>query len=98
MPGEYAVLVSNPAAFAQQYPGVTVWGAYEGHLSNKGEQFSLRNAQGEVLLEIRYDDENGWPVSADGRGDSLTLVAFDGNPDDPRSWRASNELYGTPGF
>ena len=98
MPGEYAVLASNPTALSQQYPGVTVWGAYEGHLSNKGEQFSLRDSQGELLLEMRYDDENGWPVSADGRGDSLTLAAFDGNPGDPRSWRASDELYGTPGF
>ncbi len=97
-PGEYAVLVSNPTAFAQQYPTTTVWGAYEGHLSNKGEHFALLTPEGETLLEMKYDDEYGWPVSADGRGDSLTLVDINGNPDNPKNWRASDTLYGSPGY
>ncbi|GAB4430757.1 MAG: hypothetical protein Kow0031_11690 [Anaerolineae bacterium] len=95
--GEYAVLVSNPTAFALQYPSVKVWGAYEGHLSNKGEHFELLTPDGQTLLEVRYDDENGWPVSADGRGDSLTLVDINANPGNPKSWRASAEVYGSPG-
>lgn len=96
-PGKYAVLVSNPTAFSLQYPTVMVWGAYEGHLSNKGEHFALRTPNGETLLEMTYDDEYGWPVSADGRGDSLTLVDINANPDNPKSWRASDNVYGSPG-
>jgi hypothetical protein len=96
-PGEFAVLVSNPEAFAEQYPEVAISGAYEGHLSNKGEKIVLRDAEGQTLLEFTYNDENGWPVSADGRGDSLTLVNASGDPNNPQNWRASDQLNGSPG-
>lgn len=96
-PGEYAVIVSNPDAFAQRYPNVPISGSYEGHLSNKGETILLLNAQGETIIKIDYDDEYGWPISPDGRGDSLTLVDPSGNPGSPKSWRASSRLHGSPG-
>lgn len=96
-PGEFAVLVSNPETFAEQYPDVAISGVYDGHLSNKGERILLRDASGEVMIEITYNDEYGWPVSADGRGDSLTLINTDGNPGDPKNWRASDRLNGSPG-
>jgi hypothetical protein len=96
-PGGMAVLVSNPASFAERYPDVEIRGAYEGHLSNKGEKIILSNAEGQVLVEVEYDDDNGWPLSADGRGDSLILIDETGTPNDPKSWRASPNLNGSPG-
>jgi hypothetical protein len=96
-PGEYAVLVSNPEMFAARYPNVAVSGVYEGHLSNKGEKILLKDASGQVVIEVEYNDEYGWPVSADGRGDSLTLIDATGNPSDPKNWRASINLNGSPG-
>jgi hypothetical protein len=96
-PGEFMVLVSNPVSFAEQYPDVTIGGAYEGHLSNKGEKIVLRDAQGQTLLEFEYNDEYGWPVSPDGRGDSLILVNQSGDPNNPNNWRASHNLNGSPG-
>lgn len=96
-PGGFAVLVSNPAAFAERYPAVAIAGVYEGHLSNKGEKLILKNDAGQTLIELTYGDEQGWPISPDGRGDSLTLVDESGNPGDPRNWRASARLYGSPG-
>ncbi len=96
-PGEFVVLVSNPAAFAERYPHVEIGGVYEGHFSNKGEEIILRDPAGQVVLQMVYADATGWPISADGRGDSLTLVDPTGNPSDPRSWRASTNLYGSPG-
>jgi hypothetical protein len=96
-PDEFAVLVSNPEAFAERYPEVAISGAYEGHLSNKGEKIVLRDAEGQTLLEFTYNDENGWPVSADGRGDSLTLVNASGDPNNPQNWRVSDQLNGSPG-
>lgn len=95
--GEFAVLVSNPKTFAERYPDVAISGVYEGHLSNKGEKILVRDAFGEVIIEIGYNDEFGWPVSADGRGDSLNLVDEAGDPNNPRNWRASTHLYGSPG-
>ncbi len=72
-------------------------GAYQGQLANNGEQITLRDFNGTLVLSVAYDDEGGWPISADGRGDSLVLVHPRGDPDDPRNWRASARLLGSPG-
>jgi hypothetical protein len=96
-PGKFAVLASNLEAFTERYPGVPVNGVYEGHLSNKGEKLILKDPQGEIFIEVEYNDSNGWPISADGRGDSLNLVDQAGVPGDPQNWRASTNLYGSPG-
>jgi len=96
-PNQFVILASNPVFFAERYPNVTVIGAYEGHLSNKGERVVLLSPSGETLLEFAYNDEYGWPLSPDGRGDSLTLVDESGDPNNPKSWRASSTLYGSPG-
>jgi hypothetical protein len=96
-PGELIVLVSNPAAFASRYPGVPISGYYDGQLSNGGERVALKDKNGETILSVEYDDENGWPLSPDGRGDSLVLVRTDGNPNEANNWRASANLNGSPG-
>lgn len=96
-PGERRVLVSNPAAFAELYPGVEIAGSYDGHLSNKGEKLILVDAAGQTVLAVEYSDGNGWPVSADGRGDSLVLRENSADPNDPRSWQASTHVNGAPG-
>lgn len=95
-PGEWVVLARNPAAFAERYPGIRVIGAYQGKLANEGEKITLRDATGQILAAINYDDENGWPLSPDGRGDSLVLVVPTGDPDDPQNWRASANPNGSP--
>ena len=50
-----------------------------------------------MIVTVAYDDENGWPLSADGWGDSLVLATPDGDPNDPRNWRASTKINGSPG-
>lgn len=97
-PDELMVLVHNAAAFAGQYPGVAVGGVYQGKLSNQGEKITLSDGAGEVVLSMSYDDENGWPLSPDGRGDSLVVADPYGDPDNPQNWRASVTLHGTPGI
>lgn len=96
-PGQFIVLVRNPTAFAERYPGVTISQVYSGNLSNKGERITLRNTFGQILTSVTYDDENEWPISPDGLGDSLVLIHVDGDPNDPGNWRASIELNGSPG-
>ncbi len=96
-PGEFMVLARNPTAFAQRYPGVTIGGTYQGQLSNKGETISLQDAEGKVIASVTYDDENGWPLSPDGWGDSLVFINLDGDPNAPQNWRASPKLNGSPG-
>ncbi|MFN8457499.1 MAG: lamin tail domain-containing protein [Anaerolineae bacterium] len=95
--GQYLVLVHNPTAFAGRYPEVAIGGVYQGKLSNQGEKLTLRAANGQVLLALDYDDENGWPLSPDGRGDSLVIIDPQADPANPQNWRASFNLYGSPG-
>lgn len=96
-PGEMVVLARDRAAFAGRYPGVPVAGVYNGQLANGGEEIRVKDRRGNTVLLVAYDDENGWPVSPDGRGDSLVLANPDGDPNEPRNWRASAHLYGSPG-
>jgi hypothetical protein len=96
-PGAYLVLVRNREAFAQRYPQVPIAGVYEGKLSNQGEKVTLKNARGSIIASIAYDDENGWPVSADGEGDALVFINPNGDVNDPRNWRASANRGGSPG-
>jgi hypothetical protein len=96
-PGELMVLVQNPVAFAERYPNVEIRGVYTGQLSNRGEKITLKDIAGNVILSIEYDDENDWPISPDGRGDSLTLIDPHQDPNNPHNWRASTNLYGSPG-
>ena len=97
LPGEFIVLARNAAAFAEKYPDAPLFGTYQGQLSNDGEALTLHDYKGETIHAVTYDDDRGWPVSPDGRGDSLVLVALEGDPDDPRSWRAGTHLNGSPG-
>jgi hypothetical protein len=95
--GEFIVLARDPGAFAERYPSVPIAGTYQAKLSNKGEEIILKDRRGNVLVSVPYDDENGWPVSPDGRGDSLVFINLDGDPHDPENWRASARLDGSPG-
>ena len=96
-PGEFIVLVRDPEAFSQRYPGISIGGVYSGQLSNKGERVTLKDRNGNAFVTVAYDDENGWPVSPDGSGDSLVLINSDEDPNDPQNWQASFTLHGAPG-
>jgi hypothetical protein len=96
-PGQLVVLARNPVAFAERYPNITIAGTYGGQLSNKGEKISLTDSSGQSIVSVEYNDDNGWPVSADGRGDSLVMVNPAGDPNDPKNWRASAQVNGSPG-
>jgi hypothetical protein len=96
-PGGYVVLLRDLSHFRRRYPDVEIYGVYGGKLSDKGETLTLYAADGSILTEVSYDDERGWPLSADGAGDSLVLVEGCADPSARECWRASTTLYGTPG-
>ena len=97
-PQQSLVLARNPQAFAQRYPEVKVDGTYQGQLSNSGETISLSTAEGMLITAVSYDDEQGWPLSPDGRGDSLNFINLQGDPDNPTNWQASLKPLGSPGL
>lgn len=96
-PDQLIVLVRNREAFAQKYPGVPIGGVYNGKLNNNGETLTIRDAGHNRLLSLTYDDRHGWPITPDGEGDSLVPKQTAGDPNDPRHWRASRNLHGSPG-
>lgn len=97
--GKFAVLVSDPAAFTNKYPGVPVAGTYGGKLANGGERVTLVHATGEPIFEVNYGDGAPWPASPDGTGFSLVPVSSNANPDPnlAANWRASAQSGGSPG-
>jgi hypothetical protein len=98
-PGGRILIVKDPSAFAAVYgEGLNVVGGFPDNLSNSGELITLRRADNVVVLSFAYSDLPPWPVAADGDGYSLTLIDPFSNPDhaDPRNWRASAVIGGSP--
>ena len=98
-PGHFVVLVSNPAAFTNRYPGVPIGGVYSGQLSNSGETVTLVDVAGTPIVSVKYGTRSPWPSSPDGAGFSLVPLDPNLNPDpsEPDNWRASARIGGSPG-
>jgi hypothetical protein len=97
--GRFLVLVGNPTAFTNRYPGIQFGGVYTNRLSNSGERLALVHANGAPLFSVQYDTRPPWPASADGAGFSLvpTNPNLNPAPDNPVNWRASASIGGSPG-
>ncbi|MBN1806964.1 MAG: lamin tail domain-containing protein [Sedimentisphaerales bacterium] len=96
-PKEYLIVAQNPAALQAAYGISNVKGPFAGRFDNDGERIELRNANGQIVISFRYDDEMPWPVSPDGAGHSLILAKQAGDPQEPSTWSASTYIGGTPG-
>jgi hypothetical protein len=96
-PGQYLLLVQNRDAFQFRY-GIDypIAGQYSGRFSNAGERIEIADTTGLSLLAFTYGTRAPWPRSPDGQGPSLTLADWDGDPNDPASWNASEISGGTP--
>ncbi|MEM7388114.1 MAG: CotH kinase family protein, partial [Verrucomicrobiota bacterium] len=99
-PGQAAVVTENREAFIQRYPNLAespyVFGDYRGNLSNQGESLTLNGRDSRLLQTLIYDDGEPWPTATDGDGSSLESIDPD-QPNQPASWKASQESGGTPG-
>ncbi len=96
-PGARAVVASDSGALGDICAKADCIGEFDGHLSDGGERVALRNARGEVVFSVEYDDEGLWPLSPDGGGYSLVRDRYDRDPDNPEAWRASAQPGGSPG-
>lgn len=100
LPGERILVVEDLVAFVDHYgTDHAVIGQYSGKLDNGGERLVLLGMTGEPIRDFYYDDDGRWPLSADGEGHSLVLIAPYLNPvhGDPLSWRPSVASGGNPG-
>lgn len=99
--GAFLVLARNPAAVQAHYGITGVLGPWDGAETNGlpggGGRVRLRNEADAVLLQVDYDVDPPWPVSADGAGHSLVLARPSYGEGDARAWAASASIDGSPG-
>ncbi len=97
------LIVHNTAAFDNRYgTGKPVAGAWlaGNKLSNGGDQLNIKYGDAALpFYTMTYDDIAPWPLTADGSGPSLVLLAPETrpNPSTGTNWRASYSAGGTPG-
>jgi hypothetical protein len=99
-PGEILLVVENLEAFTARYGNALsdqIIGQYTGALSNNGERITLRDQFGNDVVSVLYGDQFPWPETADGAGRSLELIQATDSWNDPSSWKASENLHGSPG-
>lgn len=101
--GERILVVKNQAAMLATYPGLSasdIAGEFIGGLSNIGEDITVRDDDGSLLVEMDYLDHDLWSAIADGAGGSLELIDPTSTPfaqlGKPQSWRPSTNVGGTP--
>lgn len=93
----YLVLAENLDVFLISFPDAeNVIGSFDFGLSGGGDQVRIYNNNGDLIDSLEYDDENGWPESADGDGPTLELINPEMDNALPISW-ASSTANGTPG-
>ncbi|HUF62752.1 MAG TPA: lamin tail domain-containing protein [Verrucomicrobiales bacterium] len=98
-PGARLLLVRLREAFDARYgSGLPVAGDFARNLGNEGDRLVLRDAEGVLLMDVRYAEGPGWPVEAQ-EGHSLVLVnpGEGSDPNAPASWAASAAAGGSPG-
>lgn len=73
-------------------------GTFSGALNNGGERVALSDSFGTEFLAFTYDNNPPWPLSPDGDGTSLVLIAPKTIPNHSlaTSWRASTATGGNP--
>jgi hypothetical protein len=97
-PGARVLIVRNSTAFAFRHgAGMPVAGMFAGGLDNAGERLLLVDRGGLPIVDFSYDDEDEWPLEADGAGYSLTLIRPGTRPDPEASgsWRPSVNIGGS---
>ncbi|MSQ79546.1 MAG: T9SS type A sorting domain-containing protein [Flavobacteriaceae bacterium] len=95
--GGYLVIVEDTAAFRKVYPSITnIVGPTNWGLENDGGTFNLYDHLNFLVFKLTYNDKNGWPTLADGKGRTLELVDPTFTPNNPVSWFAGC-MGGSPG-
>ena len=95
--GDFIVLCKDTAAFEYLFPEVNNFiGDLGFGLGGGGDMVRLFDSYEILMDDVEYDDEDPWPVEADGTGATLELIHPSLDNSLPENWIAS-EGFGTPG-
>ena len=95
--GQYLIVSNDLELFASQYPNVvSVIGPFDFGLSGGGDEVRIFDNNNALIDSINYDDDDPWPIEADGDGATLELINPILDNSLPASWTSSTD-YGSPG-
>ena len=97
LPEQYIIFCKDTIKFTELFPDVeSYYGNLGFGLSGGSDLVRLFDYTGSLVDTVRYDDDDPWPLSADGNGPTLELKHPTLDNTLWESWSAS-EGYGTPG-
>ncbi len=84
---------------------VPMFGPFRGQLDNSRDAVELERPDNPeandvpyILIErVKYEDQDSWPLGADGYGASLQRVGTTSYANDPANWVAASKTPGAPG-
>jgi hypothetical protein len=95
LPGGFLLVVSDPAIFADTYPGAgaAVVGTWAGVINSAGDTIRLLRPgatpdQDVILDSVTFGNDQPWPTAANGGGPSLQLVDAGRDNDRVGNWIA----------
>lgn len=91
-PHDYIVIAEDSNMLLQLYPGLTIYGDFNGSLSNSDGRVLLLDEYGNPADQVHYYDGGRWPEHADGYWASLELKNPLTDNAKPDSWSASSEI------
>ena len=95
--GQYIVLSRDTTLFKSFFPDVSnVLGNMSFGFSGGGELVRLYDPDENLVDQVNYDDDDPWPIEADGSGPTLELINPNEDNEIPVNW-SSSDNYGTPG-
>ncbi|MBX2875139.1 MAG: lamin tail domain-containing protein [Saprospiraceae bacterium] len=92
-PGDYLIIATDSVAFERNFE-VAAFQWTGGSLNNGGELVQLRDAFGNIVDEVDYDDGGDWPSEADGGGGSLILCDVNADNNMASNWKAATKATG----
>ncbi|MFC1489851.1 lamin tail domain-containing protein [Candidatus Latescibacterota bacterium] len=96
-PGEFFIVCRDTVLFKQAFGQVeNIFGNFEFGLSGGGEKIYLIDKYGGTVDKVSYNDVAPWPVDADGKGTTLSLINFSFDNLNADNW-VSSLGNGTPG-
>ena len=97
LPEQYIIFCKDTIKLTELFPDVeSYYGNLGFGLSGGSDLVRLFDNTGSLVDTVRYDDDDPWPLSADGNGPTLELKHPTLDNALWESWSAS-EGYGTPG-